>query len=75
MILTTTDQHLKQDLCDIPRVWLLLQCGMCLNVQQLSLSHFMISAAYRNAIFSYNQTYEFTPSVSSLSTNTIIICS
>jgi len=24
MVLTTTDQHLKQDFCNTPKVWLLL---------------------------------------------------
>jgi hypothetical protein len=60
MILTITDQHLKQDLCNIPTVWLLLLCGMCLNVQQLSLSQ-LIPAVHENAIFLCNQTKEKTP--------------
>jgi hypothetical protein len=61
--LTTTDQHLKQDLCNIPIVWLLLLCGMCLNVQQLSLSQF-IPAAHEDATFLCNQTKLTTPNVS-----------
>jgi hypothetical protein len=64
MILTTTDQHLKQDLCNIAKVWLLLQCGMCLNVQQLSWSQFMIPTAY-DAIFSCNHTEEIISNISS----------
>lgn len=40
---------LKQDLCHIPTVWLLLLCGKCLNVKQLSLSQ-LIPAVHKDAI-------------------------
>jgi hypothetical protein len=65
VILTTTDQHLKQDLCNIPKVWILLLCGIYLNVQQLPLSHFMIPAPHEDATFLRNQTKEITHNVSS----------
>jgi hypothetical protein len=64
-VILTTDQHLKQDLWNIPKVWILLLCGMYLNVQQLPLSHFMIPVPHEDDTFLCNQTKEITPNVSS----------